>query len=200
MKKIYSKIESINGSVITVRATDVKYGELAEIEGEIAKLKIKLNRDNQRLNNYRYKNGMSTEGENAENLVPTSMLLQRFKDDDGALDNLIKTYHEILTNEDVKESVPNLLEQISSIYTKIKTDGGLVQDFGELKMAEQALINYIDKISELNTDGVEPLVNVLPISNVLREDEVVINEDAEEKTIANGPAIKDNMFVVPKTV
>ena len=121
-------------------------GEIAEIEGEIAKLKIKLNRDNQRLNNYRYKNGMSTEGENAENLVPTSMLLQRFKDDDGALDNLIKTYHEILTNEDVKESVPNLLEQISSIYTKIKTDGGLVQDFGELKMAEQALINYIDKL------------------------------------------------------
>ena len=57
------------------------------------------------------------------------------------------------------------------------------------------LINYVDKISELNTDGVEPLVNVLPISNVLREDEVVINEDAEEKTIANGPAIKDNMFV-----
>ena len=121
-------------------------GEIAEIEGEIAKLKIKLNRDNQRLNNYRYKNGMSTEGENAENLVPTSMLLQRFKDDDGALDNLIKTYHEILTNEDVKESVPNLLEQISSIYIKIKTDGGLVQDFGELKMAEQALINYIDKL------------------------------------------------------
>ena len=48
--------------------------------------------------------------------------------------------------KDVKESVPNLLEQISSIYTKIKTDGGLVQDFGELKMAEQALINYIDKL------------------------------------------------------
>ena len=62
------------------------------------------------------------------------------------------------------------------------------------------LINYIDKNSELKTDGVEPLVNVFPISNVLREDEVVINEDAEEKTIANGPAIKDNMFVVPKTV
>jgi aspartyl-tRNA(Asn)/glutamyl-tRNA(Gln) amidotransferase subunit C len=62
------------------------------------------------------------------------------------------------------------------------------------------LINYIDKISELNTDGVEPIGNVLPISSVLREDEVVINEDAVEKTIENGPAIKDNMFVVPKTV
>jgi V/A-type H+-transporting ATPase subunit B len=32
MKKIYSKIESISGSVITVRADGVKYGELAEIE------------------------------------------------------------------------------------------------------------------------------------------------------------------------
>lgn len=32
MKKIYSKIESINGSVITVKADNVKYGELAEIE------------------------------------------------------------------------------------------------------------------------------------------------------------------------
>jgi Archaeal/vacuolar-type H+-ATPase subunit B len=32
MKKVYSKIESINGSVITVRADGVRYGELAEIE------------------------------------------------------------------------------------------------------------------------------------------------------------------------
>ncbi|MBQ7612418.1 MAG: V-type ATP synthase subunit B [Spirochaetaceae bacterium] len=32
MKKTYSKIESINGSVITVRATDVRYGELAQIK------------------------------------------------------------------------------------------------------------------------------------------------------------------------
>lgn len=31
MKKVYSKIESINGSVITVKADGVRYGELAEI-------------------------------------------------------------------------------------------------------------------------------------------------------------------------
>ena len=62
------------------------------------------------------------------------------------------------------------------------------------------ILEYVSKLNEIDTDGVEPLVNVLPISNVLREDEVVINEDAVEKTIANGPAIKDNMFVVPKTV
>ena len=32
MNKVYSNIESINGSVITVRAEGVKYGELAEID------------------------------------------------------------------------------------------------------------------------------------------------------------------------
>lgn len=32
MKKIYSKIESITGNVITVRAMDIRYGDLAEID------------------------------------------------------------------------------------------------------------------------------------------------------------------------
>ena len=44
MKKIYSKIESINGSVITVRADDVKYGELAEIETSFGTSLAEVNR------------------------------------------------------------------------------------------------------------------------------------------------------------
>lgn len=44
MKKIYSKIESINGSVITVRADGVKYGELAEIETAFGKSLAEVNR------------------------------------------------------------------------------------------------------------------------------------------------------------
>jgi len=32
MKKVYSKIESITGNVITVRAEDIRYGDLAEID------------------------------------------------------------------------------------------------------------------------------------------------------------------------
>lgn len=44
MNKVYSKIESINGSVITVRATDVKYGELAEIETVFGSSLAEVNR------------------------------------------------------------------------------------------------------------------------------------------------------------
>ena len=62
------------------------------------------------------------------------------------------------------------------------------------------ILEYVSKLNEIDTDGVEPLVNVLPINNVLTEDEVVEEDEAVERTIVNGPVTKDNMFVVPKTV
>ena len=46
MNKVYSKIESINGSVITVRADDVKYGELAEITTSFGTSLAEVNRIN----------------------------------------------------------------------------------------------------------------------------------------------------------
>lgn len=44
MNKVYSKIESINGSVITVRAEGVKYGELAEIDTAFGTSLAEVNR------------------------------------------------------------------------------------------------------------------------------------------------------------
>ena len=44
MNKVYSKIESISGSVITVRAEGVKYNELAEIETAFGTSLAEVNR------------------------------------------------------------------------------------------------------------------------------------------------------------
>ena len=44
MNKIYSKIESIVGSVITVKADNVAYGELAEIETRFGKSLAEVNK------------------------------------------------------------------------------------------------------------------------------------------------------------
>ena len=60
------------------------------------------------------------------------------------------------------------------------------------------MLDYIDKLSELDTTGVEPMSHVFPVQNVFRED-VVTNGDESEQTLANAPGEKDNMFVVPKT-
>ena len=62
-----------------------------------------------------------------------------------------------------------------------------------------SMLDYIDKLNELVTSGVEPMSHVFPVHNVFRED-VVVNGDAREKMLANAPEKKDGSFVVPKTV
>ena len=61
-----------------------------------------------------------------------------------------------------------------------------------------SMLDYIDKLNELDTTGIEPMSHVFPVQNVFRED-VVTNGDEREKTLKNAPGEKDNMFMVPRT-
>ena len=63
----------------------------------------------------------------------------------------------------------------------------------------EELLDYIDKLNELDTSDVEPMSHVFPVNNVFRED-VVTNGDGTKQTIANAPEKKDDSFVVPKTI
>ena len=60
------------------------------------------------------------------------------------------------------------------------------------------MLDYIDKLGELDTTGIEPMSHVFPVQNVFRED-VVTNGDDSENILKNAPGEKDNMFMVPKT-
>lgn len=61
------------------------------------------------------------------------------------------------------------------------------------------MLDYIDKLGELDTEGVEPMVHIFPVQNVFRDD-IVANSDMREQLLSNAPEQKDGMFVVPKTV
>lgn len=61
------------------------------------------------------------------------------------------------------------------------------------------MLDYIDKLNELDTTGVEPMSHVFAVQNVFRED-VVTNGDTSEKVLQNAPEQKDNMFVVPSAL
>lgn len=63
----------------------------------------------------------------------------------------------------------------------------------------EKMLDYIDKLSELDTEGVEPMSHVFGRTNVFRED-VVTNGDDRESILKNAPEEKDSMFVVPRTV
>lgn len=61
------------------------------------------------------------------------------------------------------------------------------------------MLDYIDKLNELDTDGVEPMSHIFPVNNVFREDEIQ-NGDGREVTLLNAPERKEDCFVVPKTI
>ncbi len=60
------------------------------------------------------------------------------------------------------------------------------------------MLDYIDMLGELDTDGVEPMSHAFPVQNVFREDEVT-GIDMRDKMLSNAPEEQDGMFVVPKT-
>ena len=65
------------------------------------------------------------------------------------------------------------------------------KDMGEM-------LDYIDRLGELDTTDVEPMSHVFPVQNVFRED-VVTNGDRREELLVNAPEKKDGMFMVPRT-
>lgn len=61
-----------------------------------------------------------------------------------------------------------------------------------------SMLDYIDKLNELDTTGVEPMSHIFPVQNVFRED-VVTNADNSEDMLRNAPGERDGMYVVPQT-
>ncbi len=61
------------------------------------------------------------------------------------------------------------------------------------------ILGYVEKLKELNVDGIEPIAHAFPVSNVTRPDEVQPFEDVEA-LLKNAPSIKNDLFMVPKVV
>jgi len=73
------------------------------------------------------------------------------------------------------------------------TEAEIEQFAGQLS----AILEYVEKMNELDTANVEPLAHCLPISNCFRED-VVTESLGTEKTLANAPQRDGDFFKVPK--
>jgi aspartyl-tRNA(Asn)/glutamyl-tRNA(Gln) amidotransferase subunit C len=59
-----------------------------------------------------------------------------------------------------------------------------------------AILDYVNKLQEVNTEGVEPLAHALDVHNVFREDEPApcLSVDA---ALANAPDRRGDFFGVP---
>jgi aspartyl-tRNA(Asn)/glutamyl-tRNA(Gln) amidotransferase subunit C len=62
-----------------------------------------------------------------------------------------------------------------------------------------SILTYIDELNELNTVDVEPTSHVIPMSNVLRNDEVRPSLDCA-KVLHNAPEESHFFFKVPRII
>jgi aspartyl-tRNA(Asn)/glutamyl-tRNA(Gln) amidotransferase subunit C len=72
----------------------------------------------------------------------------------------------------------------------------------KLRLSSQmrTILEYIEKLSELNTDNVEPTANVLGLNNVFREDEPAEKPLADHNPISESPAHKKGHYEVPQII
>ncbi|MFW6035101.1 MAG: Asp-tRNA(Asn)/Glu-tRNA(Gln) amidotransferase subunit GatC [Halothermotrichaceae bacterium] len=90
-----------------------------------------------------------------------------------------------------------------------KNDVEHIAELAHLKIEEEEkeeftrqlgdIINYVEKLSELETDEVVPTAYTVPMKNVLREDKVEPSLD-REKAVASAPDRKNGQFKVPKII
>lgn len=62
------------------------------------------------------------------------------------------------------------------ILAKLELSG---EEKEQAKKDMESMLDYVDKLNELDTDGVEPMSHVFPVNNVFREDIVTNGDDRE---------------------
>ena len=74
-------------------------------------------------------------------------------------------------------------------------DGEIEHLRGEIN----AILAFVEELSKVNVEGVEPMTSVTPMKLLMREDKVTDGGDAA-RVLANAPQTEDGFFVVPKVV
>ena len=92
----------------------------------------------------------------------------------------------------IDEKLVQYLERLGRIALSADERAACEQDL-------QKILDYIDTLEELDTDGVEPASHSFPVANVLRGDEVT-NAPRQNDMLKNAPDSRDGCFAVPKTV
>ena len=68
-----------------------------------------------------------------------------------------------------------------------------------LKADLERMIEFVEKLKEVDTTGTEPLLHITGTANILREDEVK-QTITKQEALSNAPLTDGNFFKVPKVI
>ena len=73
------------------------------------------------------------------------------------------------------------------------------EEVADLQTELNAMLAFVEQLSEVDVEGVEPMTSVTPMEMKKRAD-VVDDGDIADEVVANAPASEDHFFLVPKVV
>jgi aspartyl-tRNA(Asn)/glutamyl-tRNA(Gln) amidotransferase subunit C len=73
------------------------------------------------------------------------------------------------------------------------------QEIPHLQGEINAILSFIEELSAVDVEGVEPMTSVIPMKLPLRED-IVTDGEIAAKILANAPLSENGFFLVPKVV
>jgi aspartyl-tRNA(Asn)/glutamyl-tRNA(Gln) amidotransferase subunit C len=73
------------------------------------------------------------------------------------------------------------------------------EEVEHLKGELNAMLAFVEQLSEVNVDGVEPMTSVTPMAMKMRTDEVT-DGDNPAAVLGNAPQSEDGFYLVPKVI
>ena len=73
------------------------------------------------------------------------------------------------------------------------------EEVSHLQGELNAMLAFVEQLTEVNIEGIEPMTSVTPMKMKKRAD-VVTDGEIPDKVLANAPATEDHFFLVPKVV
>jgi aspartyl-tRNA(Asn)/glutamyl-tRNA(Gln) amidotransferase subunit C len=93
---------------------------------------------------------------------------------------------------EIEESLIDKLAHLSRLEFSQEEKSVLKSDF-------EKMLDFVNKLNELDTSGVEPLLHISSNVNVLRED-ISANEISREQALSNAGLKDESFFMVPKVI
>jgi aspartyl-tRNA(Asn)/glutamyl-tRNA(Gln) amidotransferase subunit C len=90
---------------------------------------------------------------------------------------------------------PEKVDQLAAL-ARLKFEG---EEKEQIRQDLEKILDMCEKLNEVNTDGVEPLIYMTDTKNYLREDKVE-QQMTHEEALKNAPKKDSDFFRVPKVI
>lgn len=86
----------------------------------------------------------------------------------------------------------NTIKQLAYLDTELQSNDTLDEEIN-------AIMNFVEQLKQVNTNGIAPLFHPYDLHQRLREDEV-LEKDCTEQLEQIAPFFEDDLYLVPKVI